>query len=178
MKQHLRRLLWLPIVAIFGIFSATLSRRVWRRACVAAHKNEAISIVRPYVPVLIAGLSRSQSAISMDEHDAIMHLAKNNRVASLLYLNKYGEVRWFRDPSRITYGYEQFVREVTLPTDAIEQATLAKLPVARTVAGLPLYDVAIPLVQKGEVLGVLDLQIASLGMAQIIREACTRMPPL
>ena len=103
-------------------------------------------------PTLITGLARSQSALSMDEHDVVMRFAKDDRVASLLYLNKYGEVRWFRDPSKITYTFEQFVKEVTLPTDAIEQASLAKSPVVRAVPGMPLYDIAIPLALRGEVM--------------------------
>jgi hypothetical protein len=134
-------------------------------------KQEAIDMVRLYAPTLINGLARNQSAISMDEYDTITRFAKDDRVAALLYLNKYGEVRWFKDPSKITQTFDAFSKEVTLPTDAIEQAWLAKQPIVRQVPNLPLYDIAIPLALRGEILGILNLQISREGVVKVINRA-------
>ena len=78
-------------------------------------KQEAIDMVRLYAPTLITGLSRNQSAISMDEYDTITRFSKDDRVASLLYLNKFGEVRWFKDPSKITMSFEEFSKQIRCP---------------------------------------------------------------
>ena len=134
-------------------------------------KQESIDMVRLYAPTLINGLSRNQSAISMDEYDTITRFAKDDRVAALLYLNKYGEVRWFKDPSKITMSFDQFSKEVTLPTDSIEQAWLSKTPTVRAVPNLPLYDIAIPLALRGEVLGILNLQVSREGVVKVINKA-------
>ena len=61
-------------------------------------KQESIDMVRLYAPTLIEGLSRNQGAITMGELDTVSRFSKDDRVASMLYLNKYGEVRYFKDP--------------------------------------------------------------------------------
>jgi HAMP domain-containing protein len=134
-------------------------------------KQEAIDMVRLYAPTLINGLSKNQSAISMDEYDTVTRFAKDDRVAALLYLNKYGEVRWFKDPTKITETFDQFQKEVTLPTDAIEQAWLSKSPIVRAVPNLPLYDIAIPLALRGDIMGILDIQVSREGVVKVINAA-------
>lgn len=134
-------------------------------------KQETLDMVRLYAPTLISGLSRNQSAISMDEYDTITRFAKDDRVAALLYLNKYGEIRWFKDPTKITETFDNFTKEVTLPTDAIEQAWLSKSPIVRAVPNLPLYDIAIPLAVRGEIMGIIDLQISREGVVKVIDAA-------
>ena len=172
MRLSSKWFLWFTMIGIYvmvlgGIFYYNLFKWTFDEKL----KQEAIDMVRLYAPTLITGLSHSQLALTMDEHDVVMRFAKDDRVASLLYLNKFGEVRWFRDSSKITYSFEQFIKEVSLPTDAIEQASLAKSPIVRAVPGLPLYDIAIPLALRGEVLGILDLQISREGVVKVINKA-------
>ncbi len=134
-------------------------------------KLDVLDMVRIHASKLIAGLSRNQSAISMEEFDTITQFAKDERVAALLYLNKYGEVRWFKDPSKITIPFDQFQKEVTIPTDAIEQAWLSKSPMIRAVPKVPLYDIAIPLAARGEVMGILNMQVSREGVVKHINTA-------
>jgi len=164
--------LWLTMIGIYvmvlgGIFYYNLFKWTFDERLV----EDAKSMVRLYAPTLISGLARSPNALTMDEHDVVLRFAKDDRVASLLYLNKFGEVRWFRDPGKITEPFETFVHEVSLPSDAIEQASLAKTPIVRAVPGLPLYDIAIPLALRGEVLGIIDLQISREGVVRVINQA-------
>lgn len=137
-------------------------------------KQESIDMVRLYAPTLIEGLSRNQAAITMAEFDVVTRFSKDDRVASLLYLNKYGEVRWFKDPSMITKTFDDFRSQVSLPTDAIEQAWLSKTPIVRPVPNLPLYDIAIPLALRGDVLGVLDMQVSREGVVKVINKAMNK----
>lgn len=134
-------------------------------------KQESIDMVRLYAPTLINGLSRNQSAISMEELDIVTRLSKDERVAALLYLNKYGEVRWFKDPTKITMSFEEFSKQVQLPTDAIEQAWLAKSPMVRAVPNVAMYDIAIPLSLRGEVMGVINIQVSREGVRRVINKA-------
>lgn len=172
MKLSSKWFLWFTGIGVYvmfmgGIFCYNLFKWTFDEKL----KQGAIDMVRLYAPMLISGLSRNQSAISMDEFDTITRLSKDERVAALLYLNKYGEVRWFRDPSKMTLSFEEFTKQVTLPTDAIEQAWLAKSPMVRAVPNAPLYDIAIPLMLRGEVLGVINLQISRQAGVKIINDA-------
>lgn len=137
-------------------------------------KQESIDMVRLYAPQLVQGLSRNEGAISMTEYDVVSRFAKDDRVASLLYLNKYGDVRWFRDPAMISKTFDDFTKQVTLPTDAIEQAWLAKTPIVRAVPNMELYDIAIPLALRGDVLGIIDLQVSRAGVAKVIDQAMNK----
>jgi hypothetical protein len=172
MRLSSKWFLWFTMIGIYvmvlgGIFYYNLFKWTFDEKL----KGEAIDMVRLYAPTLITGLAHNQSALTMDELDVVMRFSKDDRVASLLYLNKFGEVRWFRDPSKITYTFEQFIREVTLPTDAIEQASLAKSPIVRAVPGMPLYDIAIPLSLRGEVMGIINLQVSREGVVKVINKA-------
>jgi len=107
---------------------------------------------------LCPGLERTQNALTMDEYDYFTSLSRRPGVLNLVYLNKYGEVRWFQDPSLITSTFDQFTKAAPLPTDAVEQAILSKTPVVRAVPGPPLKEVAIPLVRRGETAGLVSFQ--------------------
>ena len=146
MKLSAKWFLWFTGIGIYvmclgGIFYYNLFKWTFDEKL----KQESIDMVRLYAPTLIEGLSRNQGVISMPEFDTVSRFSKDDRIAALLYLNKYGEVRWFKDPSMMTKTFDDFVKQVSLPTDAIEQAWLAKTPIVRAVPNMPLYDIAIPL---------------------------------
>ncbi len=172
MKLSAKWFLWFTGIGVYvmclgGIFYYNLFKWTFDEKL----KQESIDMVRLYAPTLIEGLSRNQGAITMAEFDTVTRFSKDDRVASLIYLNKYGEVRWFKDPSMITKSFEDFRTQVNLPTDAIEQAWLAKTPIVRAVPNLPLYDIAIPLALRGDVLGVLDMQVSREGVVKVINKA-------
>jgi hypothetical protein len=172
MRLSAKWFLWFTAIGVYvmflgGIFYYNLFKWTFDEKL----KQESIDMVRLYAPTLVEGLSRNQAAISMNEFDTITRFAKDDRVAALLYLNKYGEVRWFKDPTKITETFDQFSKEVTLPTDAIEQAWLSKSPMVRAVPNLPLYDIAIPLSLRGDVLGILNLQVSREGVVKVINKA-------
>ncbi|MBI4371294.1 MAG: hypothetical protein HY552_03235 [Elusimicrobia bacterium] len=172
MKLSAKWFLWFTGIGVYvmclgGIFYYNLFKWTFDEKL----KQESIDMVRLYAPTLVEGLSRSPGAISMPELDIVMRFSKDDRVASLLYFNKYGEVRWFKDPSLITKSYEDFTRQVDLPTHAVQEAMAAKTPVVRPVPNAPLYDIAIPLALRGDVLGLLDLQVSRAGVVAVIQKA-------
>lgn len=135
-------------------------------------KQEAINMVRVQAPTLIKGLSRSQAAITMEEFDILTKgLSKDDRVASLVYLNSLGQVRWFKDPTKMSMSFDEFVKQWPPPTDAIEAAHLSKTPKVRAVPNQPFYEIAIPLAVRGEVVGIIDMLVSRQGVERVIGQA-------
>jgi HAMP domain-containing protein len=135
-------------------------------------KQEAIDLVKVQAYQLIRGLSERQSSIKMEEFQIVSEsLSRDERVAALVYFNRYGEVRWFKDPGYIGKTFDEFTKALPLPTDAVEQAYLSKLPKVRNVPGQPLYEIAIPLAVRGEVMGIVDMQVSREGVKDLIAQA-------
>lgn len=175
MRLSAKWFLWFTAIGVYvmflgGIFYYNLFKWTFDEKL----KQESIDMVRLYAPTLIEGLSRNQGAITMAEFETVSRFAKDDRVASVLYLNKYGEVRWFKDPSMLTKTFDDFTKQVALPTDAIAQAWLSKTPIVRVVPNMPLYDIAIPLALRGDVLGVIDMQVSREGVVKVISKAMNK----
>ncbi|HAH06522.1 MAG TPA: hypothetical protein DCM05_08350 [Elusimicrobia bacterium] len=135
-------------------------------------KQEAIDLVKAQAYQLIRGLSSRQSAITMDEYQIVSEgLAKDERVAALVYFNRYGEIRWFKDAGFIGKSFDEFTKSIPLPTDAVEQAYLTKTPKVRAVSSQQLYEIAIPLAVRGEVVGIVDMQVSREGVQEVIAQA-------
>ena len=138
-------------------------------------KQQYIDLVKVHAFQLIKGLTRRPGSITMDEFDIMSNaLSKDERVASLLYLNRYGEVRWFKDPSMMGQPYDEFSKIIPMTTDAIEQAFTSKTPKVRAVPDQPLYEIAIPLAVRGEVVGIVDMQVSRQGVRAVIAQAMNK----
>jgi formylglycine-generating enzyme required for sulfatase activity len=108
--------------------------------------------------ILAPGLGRSQMAISLYEFDFMSAISGRPGVSNLVYLNKYGEVRWHKDPLMFNLTFDQFAREAQQPAGEIVDAIQKKAPAVRPAAkGQPPF-VAIPLEQDGDVVACLSLQ--------------------
>ena len=172
MRLSAKWFMWFTAIGVYvmflgGIFYYNLFKWTFDEKL----KQESIDMVRLYAPTLIEGLGRNQQVLSMPEFDIMTRFSKDDRVASCVFLNKYGEVRWYKDAGFITKTFDEFVKQVGVPTDAIEQAWLAKTPIVRAVPNMPLYDIAIPLALRGDVLGILNLQVSREGVVRVINKA-------
>ena len=175
MRLSAKWFLWFSAIGVYVMcLGAIFYYNIFKWSFDEKLKQESIDMVRLYAPTLIEGLSRNQGAITMAELDTVSRFSKDDRVASLLYLNKYGEVRYFKDPSMITKSFDDFTHQVSLPTDAIVQAWLAKTPIVRAVPNLPVYDIAIPLALRGDVLGILDIQVSRESAVRTIDKAMVK----
>ncbi|MBI2363114.1 MAG: hypothetical protein HYV15_07000 [Elusimicrobia bacterium] len=101
-----------------------------------------------------------QSAIMLDEFEVVSKaIAQDGRIVSLVYLNRYGEVRWFRDRDSLRGGcrfYEDFrPAEEPLSWALLEAYRTRKMALSRKLKGR-FVEVAWPIVRGGDVLGVLD----------------------
>lgn len=163
-------LLWYAAMGIYvmglsGIYFYNMFRTIFDEQL----KQNTIDMVRVYAPTLIKGLARSPSAITMDEFDILTKgITKDERIADLVYLNRFGEVRWFKDPNKITLAFDEFAKQWPPPTDAIEQAFYTKTPKVRAVADQPFYEIAIPLAVRGDVVGIVDMLVSREGSGRLI----------
>jgi hypothetical protein len=119
---------------------------------------------------LLPGLKRSPAAITMREYDVIGRLAKDRRIRSIVYLNRFGEVRWARQAELWTMTFEQLGKQAPLPTDAASRALKAdSVVVAPAARGV--FEAALPLDSDGQVQGVLDIQSDAKGILSLGADA-------
>ncbi len=134
-------------------------------------KQDIIEMAKIHTPTLRGGLLRNPKASTMDEFDIMSTLSKDERISSVLYLNKAGIVRWYKEARMMGIPFDEFQKTVGVITDAIPQAYLSKSPKVRRVPKQPLYEIAIPLSLRGEVIGILDLQVSRAGAEALINSA-------
>jgi hypothetical protein len=129
---------------------------------------------------LFPGLKHSQAAITLREYDVIGRLAKDRRIKSIIYLNRFGEVRWAQQAELWTLTFEQLGKQAPLPTDAVSRA-LKSDSVVVAPAGRGILEAAMPLDSDGQVQGVLDIQSDAKGLRGLgadARKSLKRDAPL
>jgi len=171
MRLTSKWVLWFSGISLYaailgGFVAYGLFQQIFKQKLV----QDTVDMARLYAPTLTKGLARNEEAISFSELDIITKMAHDERIADLLYLNKYGEVRWYKDPTKIAMTWGDFNKQVSLPTNAIQEALVAKEPVQIPVPDSTLLDIAIPLSANGEVLGALDMQVDQKGAFAVISE--------
>ena len=112
-----------------------------------------------YGAVLAAGLQEDAHAITARELDVMRRLARSPGVASVVYLNRYGQVRWSEDPELITLPLEDYQRQTGATLQSASEVLASTAPRVRRVPDAPIYEAAVPILAEGAVVGVLDLWV-------------------
>lgn len=181
MKLTWKWLIWFTGIGIYvmclgGVFYYNLFKWTFDERL----KTESITMIRNWAPLLQKGLSQSPWVITLDEMDIMNALNKDERVANLLYLNKNGSIRWFKDTEMWSKSFDDYTAKFgDLKTSAIKQAYLSRAPKVAPIPGEPYYEVAIPLSkQKGggaaEVMGLIDLWVSREGVEKVISSAMNK----
>jgi HAMP domain-containing protein len=153
------------VMVLGGVFYYNLFRWTFDEKL----KQEAIDLVKTQAYQLIRGLSEQKSAIKMEEYQIVSEgIAKDDRIAFLVYFNESMEVRWFKDGNKIGQRIDEFAASIPFPTDAVAQALQSKTPKVRAVPGQPLYEIAIPLAVHGDLVGLVDMQVSRQGVREVI----------
>lgn len=134
-------------------------------------KQDVIETVKVHTPTLHKGLLRSPAAITLDEYDIMSSLSKDERISTVLYLNKAGLVRWHKEARLIGMSWDEYQKDMGTLTDAVAQAYRAKSPKVRLVPKQPFYEMAIPLSVRGDIVGIVDMQVSRAGAEAIIYSA-------
>ncbi len=172
MRLTMKWLLWFIGIGVYvmflgGVFYYNLFKWTFDEKL----KQDVIETVKVYAPTMRNGLLNNPAAISFEEYDIMMSLAKDERITSMLYLSRQGKVRWHKEARFIGMAWDDFKAQVPPPTDAINQAYLSKLPKVRQVKGEPFYEIAIPFSLRGEIIGIIDLMVSRAGAEVLIGSA-------
>jgi hypothetical protein len=106
--------------------------------------------------ILAPGLTRSQPAITVGEYQFISKLSNQPGLTRLVYLNKYGEVRWAKDPKKITETYDQFSKEAKPPTDAIRLSVIKNTTIVLPTKEHLIHNAVVVRSPDGGLLGVVS----------------------
>jgi len=172
MRLTMKWLMWFVGIGIYvmflgGVFYYNLFKWTFDEKL----KQDVIESVKTYAPTMRNGLLNSPNAISFEEYDIMMSLAKDERITSMIYLSRKGTVRWHKESRFIGMGWDEMQKQVPPPTDAISQAYLSKMPKVRQVKGEPFYEIAIPFSVRGEIIGIIDLMVSRAGAEVLIGSA-------
>src|SRR5512133_2279744 len=98
MRLTVKWLLWFIGIGIYvmflgGVFYYNLFKWTFDEKL----KQDVIETVKVYAPTMRNGLLNSPKAISFEEYDIMMSLAKDERITSMLYLSRQGTIRWHKE---------------------------------------------------------------------------------
>lgn len=172
MRLGTKWMLWFCAIGVYvmllgGVFYYNLFKWTFDEKL----KQDVIEMVKIHSSTLRNGLLRNPKVITLDEYDVMSSLSKDERVSSVFYLNKSGILRWHKEGRIIGMPWDEFQKTVGVPTDAIAQAYLSKNPKVRLVPKQPFYEIAIPLSIRGDVIGIVDMQVSRAGSEVIISSA-------
>lgn len=160
-------LLGIYVMGLGGVFYYNLFKWTFDEKL----KQDVIETVKQHSKEMTAGLLANQRAITFDEYDIMLALAKDERITSMIYLNRMGVLRWHREARFIGMSWDDYKQQVPPPTDAINQAYASKIPKVQQVKGEPFYEMAIPFSAKGDIIGILDLLVSRAGAEVLIGSA-------
>jgi hypothetical protein len=180
MRLTTKWLLWFGFLGIYvmclgGIFYYNLFKWTFDERL----KQDSLTLVRNWAPLLQKSLDRSPWAPTLDDLDIMNALSRDERVTNLLYLNKDGTIRWFKDTTLWSASFDDYTQKFGAPkTDAIRAAYASKSPKILLVPGGQEYEVAVPLSrQKGgsaEVLGLINIHVSRASIHAVIRGAMNK----
>jgi|GEM_PF-2869691 len=167
MREPLRRIAIFGAALLWGgaLQAADAGRAALRRLTVEATQWRGL-----YGAVLAAGLQEDAYAITPRELDLMIRLARSPGVASVVYLNRYGQVRWSEDPELITLPLEEYQKKTGALLQAAAEVMASTAARVRQAPDVPVYEAAIPIVAAGVTQGVLDLWVRRDGLFGLLPE--------
>jgi hypothetical protein len=151
-----------------GLLLPALGLRAWAQT-LAELAPAAEALKRSCERSLLPGLKRSQAIITLREYDVLGRLAHDKRIKSVVYFNRFGEVRWAREPELWTMTFDQYRKRRPTPSDAVERSFKANAP--EVAAAGKDFEVAMPLISEGRLQGIVDLVTDARGLRSLGADA-------
>lgn len=177
MKLTSKWLLWFVLVTVYaaiigGLFYYNLFKFVFDKKL----QNEMVEMVRYRAPQLVQGLAAKPKQVSFNEASVMKEMMQNDaRVKSIIYLNYDGSIRWHENMQFQGMSYSDYNNSVGFDSNAAVQAIRSGLPRAILVAKGADYDMAIPLLAKGNtVAGVVNLTVSREAARSLIYSSMVR----
>jgi len=121
-------------------------------------KSGVIDTLKVHAPALRDALLKDNKAVTPGEMEILASLARDERMASICYLDRRGTVRWHKEARFVGMAWNDLNKQQPR-TDAMAQAYIAKVPRIRMVEDGPLYEIAIPFLVKGKIIGAIDVLV-------------------
>ncbi len=178
MKLTSKWLLWFVLITVYaavigGLFYYNLFKFVFDKKL----QNEMVEMVRFRAPTLVQWLaSRPKGEATFREAEIMKGLQRNDdRIKSLVYLNYDGSIRWHENTKFLRMSYSDYNNSVGFETNAVVQAIRDGLPRAILAGNGDYYDMAIPLLAKGNtVAGVVNVTVSRETAKQLIQSSMVR----
>ena len=178
MKLTSKWLLWFVLVTVYasvigGLFYYNLFKFVFDKKL----QNEMVEMVRFRAPTLVQWLaSRPKGEATFREAEIMKGLQRNDdRIKSLVYLNYDGSIRWHENTKFLRMSYADYNNSVGFDTNAVVQAIRDGLPRAILAGNGDYYDMAIPLLAKGNtVAGVVNVTVSRENAKNLIQSSMVR----
>lgn len=177
MKLTSKWLLWFVLVTVYaavigGLFYYNLFKYVFDTKL----QNEMVAMVRYRATQLVQGLASKPKQVSFNEASQMKDMMQNDaRVKDIIYLNYDGSIRWHENTKFMGMSYTDYNNSVGFDSNAAVQAIRSASPRAILTGRGETYDMAIPLLAKGNtVAGVVDLTVSRAEARGLIRSSMIR----
>jgi len=139
-------------------------------------QQEIAGEVRSRAPVMISQLAANKPRITFDELQLMNSwLQSDDRVQSIIYLNRDASIRWHKTGDYIGKSYDDARAEDIFATGSVAQAFNNKTNRSIMYGGGLYYDMAFPLRgAQDELVGVINLQVSRQGTKSLIAAAMVR----
>lgn len=177
MKLTSKWLLWFVLVTVYaavigGLFYYNLFKFVFDKKL----QNEMVEMVRFQAPQLVQGLAARPRQVSFSEARQMKEMKQNDaRIKNIVYLNNDGSIRWHNNTKFMGMSYNDYENSVGFDSSAVLQAINSGLPRAILASKGEEYDMAIPLLAKGNtVAGVVNLTVSREDARELIHASMIR----
>lgn len=177
MKLTSKWVLWFVLVSLYasiigGLFYYNLFKFVFDKKL----QNEIVETVRFQAPKLVQWLaSRPRGEATFREAEIMKGWKRNDdRIKSLIYLNYDGSVRWHENTDFLKMSYSDYNNAVGFDSNAVVQAINDRTPKAVMTGEGNYYDMAIPLLAKDVVAGVVNVTVSRASAKALIHSSMVR----
>ncbi len=177
MKLTSKWTLWFVLVSLYaaiagGMFYYKMFVFVFDKKLV----NEMTEMVRFRAPLLVSSLSaRPRSDASFPEAEVMKGWKRNDdRVKDLIYLNDDGSIRWHEDTQFLRMSYADYNNQVVFNTPVVPMAIRNGRVEAVMFDDGNYYDMAVPLLAKDVVAGVVNITVSRASAKSLIRQSMVR----
>ncbi len=177
MKLTSKWTLWFVLVSLYaaivgGVFYYKMFVYVFDKKL----QNEMVEMVRFRAPLLVSSLSaRPRSDASFPEAEVMKAWQKNDdRIKSLVYLNDDGSIRWHENTQFLKMSYPEYNNAVGVPTSVVALALRDRQVKAIMFDDGNYYDMAVPILAKDTVAGVVNITVSRQEAKALIRQSMIR----
>lgn len=177
MKLTSKWLLCFILVTVYaGIIGGLFYYNLFKYVFDTKLQNEMVEMIRFRTPQLVQGLAAKPKQVSFSEASQMKEMMQNDaRVKSIIYLNYDGSIRWHENMRFQDMSYTDYNNEVGFDSNAAIQAIRSGVPRAILIDNGNSYDMAIPLLAKGNmVAGVVNLTVSRETARGLIRSSMIR----